>query len=343
MVKQSVFIQSESEMSVSVSIVVPVYSGEKYLKTLVHEVEKVKEEWKTNNYPCYIAELIFVDDDSKDNSSDVLKCFEDMEWVHVITLAKNYGQHPATAAGISYSSGNWIVTLDEDLQHHPKHIIEMLKLGVNKRTDVVYANSTEAVHKSLFRDLSSKYYKKLMMFLTKNKHISNFNSFRLVRGNVGRSAASVCSHDGYLDIVLSWFTNKISVYKTSMVDQRYIETGKSSYDFWRLLSHARRLIMTSDAKLLRTVAVFGLVMLVVSLILASYIIIIKSFYPESISVTGWASQIITTLAIGSGLAITLSVVAEYLAIIVQHVHGKPTYSVVDRSTDNIIREFFKGN
>lgn len=49
----------------------------------------------------------------------------------------------------------------------------------------------------------------------------------------------------------------------------------------------------------------------------------------------------TTLFIGSGLAITLSVIAEYLAVIVQHIHGKPTYSVVDRSKDEIIREFFK--
>ncbi|ELO1774988.1 glycosyltransferase [Vibrio fluvialis] len=328
-------------MSISVSVVVPVYAGEKYLASLVNEVEKVRQSWMTEDYPCYISELIFVDDDSKDGSREVLKTFEHLEWVHLITLARNYGQHPATAAGISYSSGDWIVTLDEDLQHHPKHIIDMLKIAVNESADVVYTNSTEAVHQSPYRDLSSKYYKKMMMYLTKNKHISSFNSFRLIRGNVGRSAAAVCSHDGYLDIVLSWFTNKVSVHKTAMVDQRYVETGSSGYNLSRLISHARRLIMTSDAKLLRVAAIFGLVMLAVSVAMAFYILLSKAFYPESIGVTGWTSQIVTTLFIGSGLAITLSVIAEYLAVVVQHIHGKPTYSVVDRSKDEIVREFFK--
>ncbi|MEF2483632.1 glycosyltransferase [Vibrio mimicus] len=328
-------------MSISVSVVVPVYAGEKYLDSLVYEIEQIRKKWISEEFPCYISELIFVDDDSKDGSCEVLKQYEQVEWIHIITLARNYGQHPATAAGISYSSGDWIVTLDEDLQHHPKHILDMLKLAVAESADVVYTNSTEAIHKSPYRDLSSKYYKKMMMYLTKNRHIGNFNSFRLIRGSVGRSAAAVCSHDGYLDIVISWFTNKVSVYKTTMVDKRYVETGTSGYNLSSLVSHARRLVMTSDAKLLRFAAIFGLVMLVVSVLMAFYILLNKAFDPESIGVTGWTSQIVTTLFIGSGLAITLSVIAEYLAVIVQHIHGKPTYSVVDRSKDEIIREFFK--
>ncbi|WP_422398908.1 glycosyltransferase [Vibrio fluvialis] len=58
-------------MSISVSVVVPVYAGEKYLASLVNEVEKVRQSWMTEDYPCYISELIFVDDDSKDGSREV--------------------------------------------------------------------------------------------------------------------------------------------------------------------------------------------------------------------------------------------------------------------------------
>ena len=330
-------------MSVSLSIVVPVYSGAQYLENLLLEVKKVREKWEKGSIPCRVTELIFVDDDSKDDSSTVLKSLSNTEWVHVVTLAKNYGQHAATNAGISYTSGDWVVTLDEDLQHHPEHIEAMLKVAVENSADIVYANSTTAVHNSWFRDLSSRYYKKLMTTLTKNKHISNFNSYRLIRGSVARSAAAVSSHDGYLDIVLSWFTNKVEVYKLTMIDQRFTETGQSGYNLSRLLSHARRLIMTSDAKLLRFAAVFGLAILVFCVFSAQYVIFSKLFFPESIGATGWTSQIVTTLFIGSGLAITLSIIAEYLAVIVQHVHGKPTYSIVDRSTDTVLIEFFQGD
>jgi len=334
-------IQSELSMSVSISIIVPVYAGEHYLSKLVTEVSKVKKDWENQNFPCYISELIFVDDDSKDNSRQVLETFKDIEWVHRITLAKNYGQHPATTAGISYSSGDWVVTLDEDLQHHPRHIIEMLKLGVHNSSDVIYANSIQAVHQSYFRDLSSRYYKKMMKYLSKNAFVSNFNSFRLLRGSVARSAASVAGHDSYLDIVLSWFTNKVTIYSTNMVDERYVETGQSGYNLNRLLSHARRLLMTSDAKMLRAIAILGVCMLLVSIIMALYIIVNKLFFPETISSHGWTSLIVTNLIIGSGVTIALSVIAEYLAIVVQHIHGKPTYSVVDRSKDKILQTFFK--
>ncbi len=330
-------------MKVSVSIVVPVYSGKNYLQKLVDCISKVKNEWANNDYPIEILELIFVDDDSKDGSKEVMEKLQENDWVSVITLSKNYGQHPATVAGISHSSGDWIVTMDEDLQHHPEEIIKMLKKCVEDGSDILYVKSDKAVHQSYFRDLTSKYYKKLIQKLTGNKNISNFNSFRLIRGSIARNAAAVVGHESYLDVVLSWFSNKVSIYKTTLEDQRYIETGESGYNLSSLLSHARRMLMTSDAKLLRGASYLGFTVFILCVLSSCYFIIKKIFEPESILIAGWASQVVIHLVTISFVLIILGIIAEYLSILVQESNGKPAYSTVNRDKDLLIKEFLEGD
>lgn len=328
-------------MKVSISIIVPVYSGKDYLKKLVDSISKVKSEWLLSDYPLEILELIFVDDDSKDGSKEVLEKLQSNDWISVITLSKNYGQHPATVAGISHSSGDWIVTMDEDMQHNPEDIIKMLKKCIEDGSDILYVKSDKAVHQSYFRDLTSKYYKKMIQKLTGNKNISNFNSFRLIRGSIARNAAAVVGHESYLDVVLSWFSDKISIYKTTLEDQRYIETGKSGYNLNRLLSHARRMLMTSDAKVLRGASYLGFTVFTFCVLLSCYFILKKIFEPESILIAGWASQVVISLMTMSIVFIILGVIAEYLSILIQESNGKPAYSIVNRDKDLLIEKFLE--
>ena len=328
---------------VSVSVIVPVYAGQDYILKLVKKVEEVKSSWNTNEYPLELIELIFVDDDSRDRSRDFLKEVSDLSWISVLYLAKNYGQHAATVAGISYSSGDWVVTLDEDLQHDPSEILEMLRRGVGDSSDIIYAKSAEPVHQSFFRDLSSKYYKIIIKKLTGNDNVVNFNSFRLLRGSTARSAAAVSGHESYYDIVLSWFSNKVTVYETVLHDQRYAETGTSGYNLRSLLSHARRMLLTSDARLLRGASYLGLLSLIVSCIFAVYFVLRKIYFPETISIDGWASQFVTTLAISSVLLVILGTIAEYISILVLESNGKPTYSIVNKDQDKVLKQFFEGS
>lgn len=327
-------------MHINISIVIPVYSGVNYLDDLTKKILDTKEKWENDNCPFSLLELIYVDDASGDGSGEVLSRLSKFDWINVVTLSMNYGQHAATAAGIAYSSGDWVVTMDEDLQHDPGVISDMLKLCVNNGSDIVYANSPKWIHSSVFRDLSSRVYKRLISVLVKNPNISSFNSFRLVRGSIARSASAVCSHDGYFDVVLSWFTNRVSAFEVEMKDMRYAQEGKSGYNLRSLLTHARKLIMTSDAKLLRWVALLGILMLVLCIVLSIGYILLKLYYPELIVVQGWTSVILVILGIGGGLTLMMSAVAEYIAVITQHVHGKPTFSVVDRSSDKVLFKYF---
>ncbi len=156
----------------TLSTVVPVYRGAAYLRTLAARLATVREVWEREASPLALAEMIFVDDGSTDSSSEVLEELRELfPWLRVIALSRNFGQHPATIAGILHSSGDWVATLDEDLQHPPEQLETLLREAVMSSVDVVYARPRTGPHGSSFRDLSSFLFKRFAVIATRNPYV----------------------------------------------------------------------------------------------------------------------------------------------------------------------------
>lgn len=326
---------------ISLSTVTPVYLGKAYLPTLVTELAELRTHWETEGAPMQLIEAIFVDDASIDGSATVLECLvKEYPWIRVITLSKNFGQHPATVAGILYSSGDWVVTLDEDLQHRPKYIVDMLKRVAMSPVDIVYAHPVDAVHRKGYRDLASRWVKNFLAWATGSPMVRYFNSFRLVRGTIARAAASVCGHETYFDMVIGWFGNKFEIVPLIMEDNRFIHTGQSGYSFRKLVSHARRLILSSHPKFLRTGATMGFFAVIVALLLTGKVLYGIWFDSQVFEVRGWASLFISILFFGGVSTLMLGVILEYLNNVVLHTQGKPVFFQVDRRSDALLRTYF---
>ena len=325
-----------------ISTVTPVYAGAAYLEELILKIDEVRSLWETAGYPFQICESLFVNDNAIDNSAEVLeKMASRFPWVKVITNSRNFGQHPATIAGILHSAGDWIVTLDEDLQHDPGAIERILEIAILGKLDIVYARPADSVHQSRLRDWGSVYFKKALSTLTGNKSIPYFNSYRLIRGSIARSAASVCSHETFFDIALSWFTNRIHSVMLEMKDLRFITTGSSGYNFSRLLSHARRMLVSSQTKILRLGALIGFCVMILDFLLGAWLFIQKITHPDDPTIRGWTSLFLAILFFGGVSLFMASVILEYLTGVVLHIQGKPTFFIVDRSLDADAADFFK--
>lgn len=320
-----------------ISIVVPVYSGQDYLRELFRRVSEVKQDLVDRDWPFQIGELILVDDGAKDSSPEIIdELASQHSWIVALHHSKNFGQHPATITGVLHSSGDWVATIDEDLQHPPEAICGLLEQMITERADLLYVKAKEGSHKSLFRDASSKLAKSLTGALSGNKSLPNISSFRILRGTIARATASVSGHDTYIDVALSWYTNRVLTAEIEMSDERYIQQANSGYKLGSLISHARRMVFTGQIKILRAAGFIGLFTASLSIFLGLALIVVKLLNPELITVQGWTTQILTTLVIG-GLNLTLIAVAlEYLSTLTLRANGRPTSFTVDRRADREI-------
>ena len=104
--------------------------------------------------------------------------------------------------------------------------------------------------------------------LTGNEHVTKFNSFRLIRGQIARAAASVATERTYFDVALTWFTDRIGLLPLPLKDRRYVTQKTSGYTWYALARHALRLLLGCELKVLRAGALVGFVTLLLSVVLS---------------------------------------------------------------------------
>ena len=328
--------------TVSISTVTPVYNGAKYLETLVAEIAGYKASLSTEYPALQFKESIFVLDEPKDESRAILAKLEvQYPWITVLVLSRNFGQHPATICGILHSSTDWVVTLDEDLQHKPAYITNLLRQAARTDCDVCYANPEASTHKNIAKDFLARSFKRMMSRLLDNENIQHFNSFRLIRGDIARAAAAICRHETYYDIAVSWFTKRVQHTVLSLVDIRNVENvEESGYSIWGLIRHAKRMFMSSRVKIFRVGIPLGVLAFGVSLLLSIYAVSATIMKWETVLNKGWTSTILTILFFGGLTTLLVALTLETISEVLLSVNGKPTFFVVDRSKDKILKTVF---
>lgn len=322
-----------------ISVVVPVYSGAAFLERLVSRLGRLERRLEATDLGVRLLEAIFVLDEPVDGSREVLEGLKaDRPWLRVIELSRNFGQHNATVAGILHSSGDWVVTLDEDGQHPPEAIPALLAGAAQDREDVRYATPRGDTHRAAYRNLASRTAKRAIAWLSGARHVTDIASFRLIRGQIARAAASVCSNETYFDMTLPWFTQRIGSEPMDLEDPRARSGHQSGYRFFSLLSHARRLVFSADIHFARLAVLVSGACIALAALLLLWVLLSVLLSPEDATTKGWASLMSVNLFFGGALALLLGLVLEFVRTSLFHAQGKPAFFVVDRGGDRRLVE-----
>ncbi len=136
-----------------ISLVVPVYRGERTLRTLVEEILPMTSEQTTSRgIPFVIGEVLLVHDCGPDRSEDLIELLSTQySFVRPVWLSRNYGQHAATLAGMASAAGDWVATIDEDGQQDPKDLSGMLDAALLNSLQLVYAHPVNPPPHGWFR------------------------------------------------------------------------------------------------------------------------------------------------------------------------------------------------
>jgi glycosyltransferase involved in cell wall biosynthesis len=308
-----------------ISVVVPVYQGERTLRPLVAELVPCREVQRTaGGLSWRIEEVVLVHDCSPDQSDVTIQALaEEFDWVRPLWLSRNFGQHAATLAGMAGALGDWVVTMDEDMQHPPEAIAPMLDEAIHASRQVVYASPVNAAPHGWGRNLSSRAAKRLAGWLAGAPGRMHFHSFRLINGEIARNLAAFCGTGVYLDVAMRWIATRIGEVPVML----RAEIGRpSGYSLRSLIRHFWRLVMTSGPRPLRAISLMGAAAIAVAIGIAGYAIAARFVW--QVDAPGWSS-LMTALAFFSGcILLALGVIAEFLASTMGIMMGRPPYLTV---------------
>lgn len=310
---------------IDVSVVIPVYAGEATLPGLCAELAALSEGALSPQGRSFrVTEVVLVWDRGPGSADDTIRALHaEYAFVRPVWLSRNFGQHAATLAGMSSSTGEWIVTMDEDGQHDPSFIGVMLDQAFDAQSQLVYASPTNAPPHGFARNISSRFAKWMFKILVGDSNLESFNSYRLMMGDVGRSAAAYTGTGVYLDVALAWVVSDVSLCPIPM---RSEGRPASNYSFPKLLSHFGRLVISSGTRPLAMVSFLGLVFLALGIVYSIWILLSRLM--GGVAPAGWTSTFVSILIVGGLTLFSLGVIAQYIRAATNMSLGKPLYVVV---------------
>lgn len=294
------------------SIIIPVYRSEKVVGITVSEILKVS---KSEGFK---VEIILVNDGSPDNSWEVInELAQKHEEVIAINLLKNYGQHTAVYCGIAESKGDFIITMDDDMQNPPSELPKLIA-KISEGHDLVFAEFAQKMHAG-HRKLGTLligYLNKEIFGKPKNIKLTNFRIFnRATATRVLEYRTNYPYIPGLLLLNASRMANVVT-------EHHVREIGTSNYNLIRILQLVSRLLFNYSSYPLKLVSGSGIVISILSF-LAGIGYMIKAVF-SGVQVEGWTTLVVLISFLCGFILIMLGVMGEYLSrILNQQTVSKP--------------------
>jgi len=296
-----------------ISVVIPVYGCRKALNELYERLTNVLSKM-TKNY-----EIILVNDNCPQNSLEVIKeiCKKDKKVVG-IELSRNFGQMKAILAGLDYSSGEWVVVMDCDLQDRPEEIPNLYKKA-QEGYDVVFARRAQRKD-SFFKVLVSKIFYKIYSIAADMNYDSSLCNFSICNRKVIDSYCKMREEHRAYVMYIQWLG-----FKQAVIDVEHNERyeGKSSYNFKKRLKMASDILFSQSDKLLKIIVSFGFIVTFISLLAVIYLVVHYFLNPDTLQ--GWTSLLAITCLMSGIIISVVGVVGIYVGNIFTQIKERPIY------------------
>jgi len=310
---------SQSPERCSLSVVTPVHNGEASVAELCRRLSEVLPRVATQ------YEIILVNDGSRDRSWEVISELSSRSpTVRGINLMRNYGQHNALLCGIRAAKYELIATLDDDLQHPPEEIPQLLA-RLDEGFDVVYG-TPESEQNGVMRALASRITRLALRGAIGSEVAKNVSAFRLFRTQMREAFSAYQSPFVSIDVLLTWATNRFGAI-TVPFQRRH--SGASNYTFTKLVRFALDMMTGFSTAPLQLASLIGFSCTLFGIGVFFYVFV---RYCLEGSVPGFPF-LASIIAIFSGAQLfALGVIGEYLARMHFRSMKRPAYVVRTTTT-----------
>ncbi len=311
-----------------VDIIVPCYNEEDMIDMFYRETVKI-----VNTIENYSFRFIFADDGSRDRTyQKLIQLAKEHKEVKFLSFSRNFGKEAAMYAGLSYSTGDYVIIMDADLQHPPALIPDMIK-GIEEGYDCCAARRSTRKGESKIRSVFSRMFYNLSNRFTDVDLVQGAVDFRIMTRQMVDSVLSLAERQRFSKGIFAWVG-----FQTKWIPYENVERimGKSKWSFWGLFKYAIDGITAFSVAPLRTVTFMGSMISFLAFIYIIFTLIQTFVY--GIVVPGYVTTLCAVLFLGGIIELSIGILGGYVARIYIEIKGRPIYILKNTNIELINSE-----
>ena len=299
-----------------VSLVIPVFNGSQTIAKLVSECIKSFEKFSN-------LEIVLINDFSEDNSDEVCLSLRERypNIVTFLSLSRNFGEHNAVMAGLHHTTGEFVVTLDDDGQNPPQEAVNLIKFALEESLDVVYSSYPKKRH-HLFRNLFSWLNGKMANVMLKKPAGLYLSSFRSMSRFIVQEIIKYDLPYPYVDGLILRSTSNIGTLETTHKSRTL---GKSGYTLRKLVKLWLNMFTNFSVLPLRISSFIGFVFALLGMLIGGYTLYERILDPQL--PVGWATIAVLCSILGGVQLMALGMVGEYLGTLFLGMNRQPQFVI----------------
>ena len=305
------------------SVVVPCYNEEEAVPIFYRETLKAIEPFKNE----LDIEFCFVDDGSKDGTLKSIKSLCDMDdRVHYVSFSRNFGKEAGLYAGLQAASGDYVATMDVDLQDPPSMLPEMYKIikesADGEEYDCVATRRVTRKGEPPIRSFFARMFYKIINKMSSTEIVDGARDFRLMKRKMVDAILKDAEYNRFTKGIYSWVG-----FHTKWIAFENVErsAGETKWSFWKLFLYSIEGILAYSTAPLAIASVFGIVFCGVSFI--SMLVIIIRALAFGDPVAGWPSLVTIIFFLGGIQLLCLGIMGLYLSKTYLETKKRPIYIV----------------
>ena len=301
-----------------ISIVVPMYNEQESLGILYKELNRV-----TDTLPEYEFEYLFVNDGSSDATlAEIRQLAEKDKRVRYVSFSRNFGKEAALYAGLKNATGDYVATMDADLQDPPALLPQMIAMIEAGDCDNVATRRVNRKGEPPIRSFFANCFYKVMRHLSHIEIADGARDYRLMSRAMVDSIVSVSEYNRFSKGIFAWVG-----YETKWLEFENVErsAGETKWSFWKLVRYSFDGIINFSETPIRISSYLGLLLTVLSFVAIIIEVIRALVFGDPVA--GWPSLVCIITFIGGIQLFCMGIMGQYIAKTYMEVKRRPHYIV----------------
>ncbi|MCR4595842.1 MAG: glycosyltransferase family 2 protein [Lachnospiraceae bacterium] len=303
----------------TLSVIVPCYNEEENVRYFYDELMKNADFFAEKDLVC---EIIYVDDGSSDGTAEAVRTLaKEDPHVHLVSFSRNFGKEAGLYAGMKKSTGEFVVTMDVDLQDPPSLLPEMFKY-IEEGYDSVATRRVSRKGEPPIRSFFARRFYRLINRMSRTEIVDGARDYRLMTRQFVNAILEMPEYNRFTKGIFSWVG-----YETKWLEFENIERarGETKWSFWKLFIYAIDGIVAFTTAPLAIASFMGVLFCVLAFILIIVTIVRKLVFGDPTS--GWPSLVCIISLISGVQLFCLGIIGQYLSKTYMEVKKRPIYLI----------------